>query len=350
MQSKKHLLVLILAVVTTQLTAQIGGTYTYEWLGSPQSARLTALGGSVITVQDDDLALGATNPALLSSQTHRSISINHNFSFAGVGQGYIGYGHMIDSTLNIHIGTAYARYGEFTLSDELGTNLGTFSGSEAALLVGASKKLNERITVGATAKGIFGSLESYSSAGVAMDMGLLYKNPEALWEVAFLVKNMGWQLSTYGEERAAMPFDVQIGYSRRLRHLPFRLSILMHNLHRWGIRYDDPANLGETTLFGEPVDEPSEATQQLDNFFRHLTIGGEFLLGKSGNFRLRFGYNHLRRQELSVSSFRSLAGFSAGFGIKVKGFRLDYGLGYHHLAGAANHLTISTNLSRFYRS
>ena len=349
MQLKNLLQLFLLLLVTADLSAQIGGTYTYEWLGSPLSARQTALGGSLITIQDDDLSLGAINPALLNAQTHQGISINHNFAFAGIGQGYVGYGHMVDSTLNIHIGTAYASYGDFTLANEIGNNIGTFTGTEAALILGASKRLNERITVGANAKGIFGSLENYSAMGLAMDAGLLYKNPEALWEVAFLVKNVGLQLSQYGDSRAATPLDVQIGYSRRLKHLPFRLSIVMHNLHRWGIRYDDPADQGETTLFGEPVDQPSDFTKQLDNFFRHLTIGGEFLLGRKGNFRLRFAYNHLRRQELSVSSFRSLAGFSAGFGIKVKGFRIDYGLGYHHLAGAANHLTISTNLNRFYK-
>lgn len=340
---------LITFLVCGSISAQIGGTYTYEWLGSPASARLTALGGSLITIADDDLALGATNPSLLNINTHRQISINHNFSFAGVGNGYIGYGHSIDSTFNIHIGAAYAQYGNFILADELGNNQGAFSGSEGALVLGVSKRLNERISVGANIKTVFGSLESYSSFGLVSDLGLTYKNPAALWEVAFLVKNIGLQVSAYGDETAAVPLDVQIGLSRRLKHLPFRISVLLHNMHRYGIRYDDPNRVGETDLFGNPINEPSSLSIELDNFFRHIVIGGEFLLGKNQNFRLRFAYNHLRRKELSVSSFRSLAGFSAGFGIKIKGMRIDYGLGYQHIAGAANHLTISTNLGRFFK-
>lgn len=340
---------LLIFLVCGSLPAQIGGTYTYEWLGSPASARLTALGGSLITVADDDLALGATNPALLNIKTDHQISLNHNFSFAGVGNGYIGYGHSIDSTFNIHIGAAYAQYGDFVLADELGNNQGTFSGSEGALILGASKRLNERITVGANVKTVFGSLESYSSFGLVTDLGLTYKNPASLWELAFLVKNIGLQVSAYGNERAAVPLDVQIGFSRKLKHLPFRISVLLHNMHRYGIRYDDPTRVGETDLFGNPINESSSLSKEFDNFFRHIVIGGEFLLGKNQNLRLRFAYNHLRRQELSVSSFRSLAGFSAGFGIKIKGLRIDYGLGYHHIAGAANHLTISTNLGRFFK-
>lgn len=343
-------LIPIFLFLASTLTAQIGGTYTYEWLGSPQSARLTALGSSLISVADDDIALGAVNPALLNSQMDRQISVNHNFSFAGVGHGYVGYGHTLDSAgVTLHFGVQYAAYGDFTLADEIGTGLGTFSGTETALVIGAGKRLNERMTAGVNIKGIFGNLESFNSAGLAADLGLTYKNPEALWELAFLVKNIGYQLDAYGTESASTPLDVQVGFSKRLKHLPFRISILAHNLHRWGIRYDDPTNTGETDILGNPITTGSSFSNGLDNFFRHLTIGGEFLLGKRENFRLRFAYSHLRRQELSVSSFRSLAGFSAGFGLRVRGLRIDYGLGYHHLAGAANHLTVSTSLDRFFK-
>ena len=57
--------------------AQIGGRYTYEFLGNPQSARLSALGGSLITIQDDDISLAASNPALLNDKSHNQITFNH---------------------------------------------------------------------------------------------------------------------------------------------------------------------------------------------------------------------------------------------------------------------------------
>jgi len=57
----------------------------------------------------------------------------------------------------------------------------------------------------------------------------------------------------------------------------------------------------------------------------------------------------LRRKELSLSNFRSLAGFSAGFGLRIKEIYINYGLGYFHLAGAANHISIRTDLGRFFR-
>ena len=80
-----------------------------------------------------------------------------------------------------------------------------------------------------------------------------------------------------------------------------------------------------------------------------MIFSGEFMLGKNQNLRLRASYNHLRRKELSLTTFRSMAGFGLGFGIKVNAFKLDYGIGYHHIAGATNHISISTDLGKFVR-
>ena len=346
----QSLLILLLTSQTFVLYGQIGGRYTYEFLGNPQSARLTALGGSLITISDSDISLAAANPALLSDTSHNQISINHNFAFADISNGYIGYARSVDQLgINAHIGVSYVSFGEFTGADELGNENGTFSGGETAITVGASKQLNERIRVGANLKGVFGNLETYSSSGIGADIGLLYTRPGSNFSLAFVAKNIGTQLSAYGNETADFPLDIQIGISNKLQHLPFRFTIIAHQLQRWGIRYDDPNNVETESLFGEPVSEPSAFSETVDNFFRHFIFNGEFLLGKTQGLKIRFGYNHLRRKELSQSNFRSLAGFSGGFGIRIKGINIDYGIGYFHLAGAANHLSIRTDLDRFFK-
>lgn len=350
LRKKLFLSIALLYLTTISLLAQIGGRYTYEFLGNPQSARLTALGGSLITIADNDISLAAANPALLSDTSHNQISINHNFAFAGGSNGYIGYARSIEKLdINAHIGISYASFGDFTAADELGNDQGTFSGGETAVTIGASKQLNERIAIGANLKGVFGSLETYSSVGIGADIGLLYKKPGSNFSAAFVVKNIGTELSAYGEESSYLPLDIQIGVSQKLQHLPFRFTIIAHQLQKWGVRYDDPDNVETETLFGEQAPETSALSKEVDNFFRHFIFNGEFLLGKTQGFKLRFGYNHLRRKELSLSNFRSLAGFSAGFGLRIKGINIDYGLGYFHLAGAANHLSIRTDLDRFFR-
>lgn len=346
----QSLIFAFLLMNATSLLGQIGGRYTYEFLGNPQSARLTALGGSLITIADQDISLAASNPALLSDTSHNQITINHNFAFADGSNGYLGYARKIEKwDINAHVGVGYVSFGEFTAADELGNDTGTFSGGETAVSLGASKKLNERITVGANLKGVFGNLETYSSTGIGADLGLYYSKPGSNFSAAFVAKNIGTELSSYGNETASLPLDIQIGISQKLQHLPFRFTIIAHQLQQWSIRYDDPSTVETESLFGEPTQETSAFNEGVDNFFRHFIFNGEFLLGKSQGLKIRFGYNHLRKKELSLSNFRSLAGFSGGFGIRIKGLNIDYGVGYFHLAGAANHLTISTNLNRFFK-
>ncbi len=347
---QKIALSLILSISFFICQAQIGGRYTYEFLGNPQSSRLTALGGSLITVVDDDVTLAASNPALLNDKTHNQVTFSHNFAYADISNGYLGYGRKFDKWggINTHIGISYVSFGEFTAADEIGNAIGTFTGGETAVTLGASKRLNERIVFGANLKGVFGNLETYSSTGIGADLGMYYSKPESNFSAAFVVKNIGSELSSYGNETGSLPLDIQIGISRKLNHLPFRFSIIAHQLQRWSIRYDDPDNVQNESIFEDQVSEPSAFNQELDNFFRHFIFNGEFLLGKTQGFKIRFGYNHLRRKELSLSNFRSLAGFSAGLGLRIKGFNIDYGLGYYHLAGAANHLSIRTDLGRFF--
>ena len=66
------------------------------------------------------------------------------------------------------------------------------------------------------------------------------------------------------------------------------------------------------------------------------------------NRKSRWRYNHLRKRELTVRNYRSLAGFSGGVGIKINRFRVDFGYASYHLAGGVVHLGIGTNLKDFF--
>lgn len=330
-----------------QVTAQLGGRYSYEFLGLPPSARLTALGNGLISVQDSDVSLASTNPASLNRLVDGQVSFNYDFLFDGINNGYLAYGHHFDSLdITGHIAVNYANYGTFTAADEYGNKEGTFKGKETSIIIGAGKSLHEKINVGVNLKAVFGNMEQYNSMGAAVDIGMIYALDQYT-HMGLAVKNVGLVLSAYGEETAYAPLDIQVGISKRLKFMPFRYAITAHQLQEWGAIYDDPEVEENNTITGETI-ERSALSREVDNLFRHLIFSGEFLIGKGESFKLRVGYNHLRRQELTMGEFRSLAGFSGGFGISIKGFKLDYGLGYHHLAGASNHLSISTDLSRFY--
>ena len=343
----KTLFLLSFLLLWNTASAQLGGQNAYEFLSLPSSSRITALGGTLITVHDDDVALALHNPAVLDSMMHNQLSFNHNFHLAGISNGYVNYGRILPwYGLTAHAGVQYVDYGTFRLTDEIGSILGEFDAGEMAVVLGVGKQLNERIRAGINIKAISANYESYSSTGIASDLGVYYENPASRFSAALVVQNVGMQLSTFTDNRESLPFDLQIGVSQRLKHLPFRLSITGHNLHRYGVRYDDPDVVVSADPFGN-VEQENAFNQGLDNIFRHLIFGGEFLLGRKENLRLRFGYNHLRRQELKVTQFRSLGGFSLGFGLKIYKFRIDYGVGHYHLGGATNHISISTNFSEY---
>ncbi len=349
MRLKFILIAATLLMYVSTLSAQIGGRHAYEFLNLPASARITALGGHLISVQDEDVTLALSNPASLNDKMHNRISFSHNFHFAGISNGYVSYGRKLNSLgINAHFGIQYISYGDFVAADVLGTQSGTFSAGETAFVLGASRKVAERITFGANLKGVFSNLESYSSTGLVADLGLNYGKDSSSYIISFVVKNIGAELTTYTGTSFGTPLDVQIGISKRLKYLPFRFSIIGHQLHRANIRYDDPDRVVTTDIFGETPKE-NKFGDAMDNVFRHIIFSGEFLLGRNENLRLRAGYNHLRRKELSLTSFRSLAGFSLGFGIKINAFKLDYGVGYHHVAGAVNHISISTDMGKFFK-
>ncbi len=346
----KKTTIIILFFFSQFLHAQIGGNSVYEFLNLPQSPRVTALGGSHITVMDDDVAMAYSNPASSNPLMHQQLYFGTEIYFPGTGilHGYAGYGHYWDKKdISFHGGIQYISYGKFDGRDVFANDVGNFRSSEYALTGGAGKKFSDKLYAGANLKIITSQLEGYNSFGMSLDFSGMYVDTAKQTTITLLVKNAGLQFSTYDGEREGIPFEIQAGFSKKLKYLPFRISVLGTNLQRWNIRYDDPNQQDATLLFGEEPSEDSKIQVFFDNFFRHFVFSGEFLFGKRENFKLRMGYNHLRRAELKNNNLRSMAGFSTGLGFKIKKIGFDYGLAFYHIGGSVHHFGISTNINQF---
>ena len=342
----QQLLLLFLALLTTGLSAQIGGDNVYEFLNLSNSARVTAAGGALLTARDNDVALAYGNPGLLNPAMHGQLDFSQQLFTAGISNGYFGYGHHVAPWgVTLHGGLHYVTYGEFEARDDRGVQTGTFKGSEVALTLGGGYQLYERLSVGVNARIINSSLENYGSLGLAGDLGLVFHDTSRLFTAALVFKNAGFQLSSFRpDNREDLPYEAQFALSKQLRYLPLRLSLVYRYLDRYNITYDDPSTVEVDPFSGELVDNGPGA---VDNFFRHLVFNAELLLGKRQNFRLLLGYNHLRQRELAVTNYRSLAGLSFGFSLRVKQFQIGYGNGVDHFGATRNHFTLSTNLDRF---
>lgn len=328
-------------------SGQTGGRRVYEFLNLPESARIASLGGNAIAVQDEDVMLGFHNPSALNPLIHTQVAFNHNFSIAGIQNGGAAYGHYLSKLqMPVLFGIRYVDYGDIDETDVFGNVIGSFNPKDLSIHLGTSRQIDERISIGANLKFIQSSLGQFQSNAVAIDAGITYQDTSKQFLIALVLKNAGAQLTAFNEQED-LPFELQLGVSKRLRYLPFRFSIVYRYLDRWNVLYDDPDAESGIIQFGDEPSEESEASFWFDNFFRHFVFNGAFLFGRNENLRLRFGYSHLIRKELSLSNVGSLAGFSMGIGIKVNRFRIDYGRSVYHAAGGANHFGISTSFTSF---
>jgi hypothetical protein len=341
-------LALLAVFLPSETKAQIGGDNTYEFLNLPVSARVGAVGGNLISVKDDDLNLSYQNPSLLDSSMHNKLSLTYVNYFGDVNFGYAGYArHYAKLEGTLSAGLQFVDYGAFTMADETGLITGSFKAGEYALNFGYGRKIDSLFSVGANLKTIYSNLAGYNSVGSAVDIAGTYFDARRQVCVALVVKNMGIQWTTYnGGRREELPFEVQLGFSKKPKHVPFRFSLIAQHLEKWDLTFDDPLNPVQTVdpLTGEEIDQ-NKVKIFSDKLMRHVVLGGEFLLTK--NFNLRLGYNYQRRKELIVTGKPGLIGFSFGFGLKISKFYLSYGRASYHLAGKSNHFTITTNLSDF---
>lgn len=346
---KNSALLLFFLLCTLLVSAQRGGERVFEFIHLPTSARATAIGGSQIAAWTDDYSLAGGNPALAAESMSGNFIFQHNFHFAGINNGFAGYiKHFSKLKSTLHAGVHYLSYGKFTAADDMGNVEGEFKANDISIQGGISRLINERMQAGLLVRFVQSNLESYQSSGVLADVGISYQSENGLNHYALALKGMGVQLSKYfpDDEKGRMPVDLQFGISKRLEYVPFRLSVLFHDLNRWNLNYDSPIDEVTGIGFGEEPREPGKLGQQIDNVFRHIVFGGEFIIGKKENLMLRLGYHHQRRKELSVAGLRSLAGFSAGAGIKLKSFILDYGFAVYHQAGSSKHLGLRIHVDQ----
>lgn len=335
-------LFLLLPVI---LQAQLGGERVYGFMNLPSSSRATAIGGSLITVKDKDVSLAFQNPSLLNSGMHNRFSASHVIYFAGTNFGTFNFVRSYEGIGTFQTGIQYVAYGTFERTDNTGQQTGDFKAGEYLINIGGARDL-EKYTFGANVKFIFSQMESYHSYGGALDLAASYHDTSKLFTATLLIKNIGLQFKPYySGNREPLPFELQAGFSKRFKHLPFRISVTLHDLQNFNIRYEDPNRQEDNSfLTGDSTaNEGTSAGDVFDEIGRHLIVGGELYFGKAVIFG--FGYNHQRRQEMKFETKKGLAGFSFGFVINIRQFSIGFARGRYHIAGASNHFTLGINFN-----
>ncbi|MBN8703441.1 MAG: type IX secretion system protein PorQ [Bacteroidetes bacterium] len=346
MQKKATILFLF---ISSLLSAQTGGSDVFPSLTFPISARSASMGGISIAVSDNDVNQLLQSPSLLNASMSKKLSFSFVNYYSDVKFGNFVYAQKIDK-LKGSVGAylQFLDYGKFTRADETGAEIGQFYASDYVLGLSYSKPFADTsFVIGASVKSIYGVYESYTSFANAVDIGATYTNTKHLFGATILFKNWGKQwvgFTPNSEEK--LPFEVQIGVSKKLAKAPFRFSLIGQQLQKWDLLYNDPANPAPTVdpLTGEKI-EKSKFSVFGSKLMSHVVFSTEILLTK--NFFVNIGYNHLRRQELKLDTRPGMAGFSFGAGIKISKFNISYGRAQYHLVGASNHISLTTRLSDF---
>ncbi len=344
---KKIKLLVLITFFPFYVAAQIGGSHTYKFLDLPNAAKAAAMGGHPIALYDNDLNLPYHNPSLLQPEMSNNLVLNYVGYFADIKYGYASYARSFNNAGTFALGLHYIDYGQFPESDIYGNINGNFYANEYAFNIIWAKQLDSMFSVGATLKPIFSHLETYDSYGLALDAGITYNNPDKLFTAALVMKNLGRQISYYHDHAEPLPFEIQLGVSKKLAHAPFRFSLLARHLQKWDLSYENTNQQVNTDFFTGETIEKSKLEDFGDKLARHLVVGVEVLLGD--NFHLDFSYNYQRRQELKINTRAYTVGLSWGFGLKISKFHISYGRATYHLAGASNHFSLCTNISDFYR-
>lgn len=327
--------------------SQVGGNNTFEFLNLTNSARVAAMGGDFLSIKDDDITLALSNPSLISKEMDNQLAFSFVDYFSEINLGFVSYSKTFEKAGSFVTSMQYINYGKFTRADAAGITYDEFQASEYALNIGWGRKLTQNFFIGSNLKGIYSVFDTYKSIGIAVDVAGTYLSENKQFCSSVIFKNIGRQLKPYTDENIEpVPFEIQLGISKKLDKAPFRFSVLANNLEKWDLTYEDPNYPKQTTdlLTGEAI--PEKKFQNFgDKLMRHFVIGGEFVPTK--NFNIRFGYNYQKRKELQVASKVGMIGFSWGFGIRISKFHISYGRDTYHLAGAPNHITITTNLAGF---
>lgn len=337
----------ILACLSLGADAQVnGGQFSFEYLRLPNSAHVSALGGINVAHPGSDISLAIQNPSLMRPELHNSVSLNYNNFYSGISNANLVYGYYLPkSATALAFGVQYLNYGDFAATDVLGNSTGSFKAADYTLSVAASRQYRAHWRYGAAMKFAQSNLADIRASAVLADIGICYEDTAKLLTLGAVAKNIGTTLRKYtpGTSAEPLPFDLQLGISKRFKHLPLRLFGTAHHLYEWDIRYDNPDDKTNGAVFGSV--DTNQSNHFADKLFRHFIFGAELTIAK--RLTLTVAYNHLRRRELSLDTKRAGVGYSFGAHFDLNKFQLYYGRSYYSVAGPCHEFGLNLQLNKF---
>ena len=298
------------------LSAQESQT-AYNFLRLPVSAHIAALGGENITITDDDATVVFHNPALINGVSDRTINLNYMTYMEGAKTASAAFVKAAGERGTWGVSAQYMDYGKMKEVSSDNVELGEFSARDIAVTGSYAHALSNHFSGGITARFITSHIAGYNSMAVAADLGANYYDEATEWSISAVARNLGGQVKAYDDEFERIPFDLQLGVSKRLKGAPLRFHATFSRLTDW------EGALG-----------------------RHIAVGADVLLGD--NIYIAAGYNFRRAHEMKISdtegSSAHWAGLSLGAGLSLQRFKLHIGYGKYHVSASSLLFNVSYTL------
>jgi len=330
---------LVLLISIHGLGQTLGGNAYFSFVRNPQSAQVAALGGINISTFSNDISTAFGNPALLRKKYAGQVNASF-FSFRnGVSQYGLTAGFQTKKpSTNIGLGVQYLDYGNLNQTDASGNVLGNFKPSDVALQLMFSQQYKSNWHFGMAVKWLNSNYGIARYNALAADAGLTYYDSTRLLQLAVVVKNIGGILKSQQERvNGELPFDLQLGITKRLAKAPIQFSLTAHHLHRFNIYYKDTIFLQE-----EGEDLFANKRNTVEKIFSHLVFSSQVFI--QDKIEVSFGYNFLRRQSLNaLNAANGLNGVTLGAGLLLKKMQLRYASGFYQQQNF-HHFSINTSL------
>tara|TARA_B100000780_G_scaffold246579_1_gene191175 strand:+ start:5278 stop:6360 length:1083 start_codon:yes stop_codon:yes gene_type:complete len=326
------------------------------------SARILALGSSS-AAHPGDVSFTALNPAAINESHINQWSITSQAAIGGLRRGSLTVGlplpkkwsnkiknnsqKILNSqkgglnlkTFNFFMaaGVDYNHSGQLERRDVQGNQIGFFTARELTPRVALNAQFGP-FSFGFGAKLPIISYDTFTSQAISTDYAFQWTADSARKQIVLLMRNVGWNIEYFAQQREMLPFDLQISFSQKLRYAPFRYNIAYTHIEHWDLKYLDPQLLIKDPITGLEfyLDLP-----WYNNLLRHLIFSVEAQLGRRIYFQL--GYDFRRQIENRIQTRRVSAGISSGIMFKGGKNSFQYGSSLFNVAGRINQFSLIRN-------
>ena len=319
---RRHIIAFICVLTPLWAFAQEESTSVFNFLSLPSSAHATALGGLNVSMTDDDASLFFQNPALMSNVSDGAVNLSFLSYMHGCKAGNASFVSAHGERGSWAAGAKFVGYGTMKETTVEGLEIGDFNALDLLLTGGYSYLLSEHWAGGVTGKFIYSKYAEFTSIGLATDLGLNCLDEEKDFSISLVAANLGGQVKAFGDYHERVPFDLRLGFTKRLAEAPIRFSLTMVDLTRWS-----------STYFYNP--ERDEKFGKI--LLNHFVLGVDILPAEM--FYVSAGFNFRRAREMKAAGSSHGAGLCFGTGVQVKKFKLGLAYAKYHVSAPAFMLT-----------